>query len=134
MTKVQRNSSRLYSLKLDIVKICFYITKELTWLWHKRYGHLNFASLKSLSSQDMVKGLPKIYKREDLCSNCVALKRARALFPSSTKYNASKELELIHGDLCGPFALEPLGGSKYFLLLVDDCFRMLWVSDELELC
>ena len=35
---------------------------------------------------------------------------------------------MIHGDLCGPFAPETLGGSKYFLLLADDCTRMLWVS------
>ena len=76
----------------------------------------------------MIKGLPKIYKREDLRSNCVTSKRARAPFPSSTKYRASKELELIYCDLCGPFALEPLGGSKYFLLLVYDCTRMLSVS------
>ena len=35
---------------------------------------------------------------------------------------------MIHGDLCGPLALETLGGSKYFLMLVDDYIRMLRVS------
>ena len=56
------------------------------------------------------------------------LQASKKLFPSSAKFRASILLELIHGDLCGPFALETLGGSKYFLLLVDDCTRMLWVS------
>ena len=66
LTNVQPNSGRLYPLKLDIVKNCFHISEDVTWLWHKRYGHLIFASLKILPSQDMVKGLPRIDKREDL--------------------------------------------------------------------
>ena len=76
----------------------------------------------------MVKGLPTILKREELCSSCVTSKQTRISFPSSAKYKSSRAFELIHGDLCGPFASETLDGSKCFLLLVDDCTRMLWVS------
>ena len=76
----------------------------------------------------MVKGRLKIDKNEELCSSCVFLKKTRGSFPSSTTYRASRTLELIHGDLCVPLDLESLGGSKYFLLIVDDCTRMLWVS------
>ena len=72
--------------------------------------------------------MPTIQKREELCLSCVTSKQARKSFPSSAKFRASRPLELIHGDICGPFAPETLGGSKYFLLLVDDCTRMLWVS------
>ena len=36
-------------------------------------------------------------------------------------------LELIHGDLCGPITPSTPGGNKYFLLLVDDYSRMMWV-------
>ena len=89
---------------------------------------MNLASLKILSSQNLVKGRPTIYKRGELCSSCITSKQARKSFPSSAKFRASRPLELIYGDLCGPFAPETLGGSKYFLLLVDDCTRMLWVS------
>ena len=128
LTKVQRSSGRMYPLKLDIIEHCLQISEDLTWLWHKRYGHLNLASLKILSSQNLVKGLPTIHKREELCSSCVTSKQAIQSFPSSAKFRASRPLELIHGDLCGPFAAENLGGSKYFLLLLDDCTRMLWVS------
>lgn len=31
-------------------------TIDLTWLWHKRFGHLNFNSLKEM--QKLVKGMP----------------------------------------------------------------------------
>jgi transposase InsO family protein len=34
-----------------------------------------------------------------------------------------KQLELIHGDLCGPVTLATPGGWRYFLLLVDDASR-----------
>jgi transposase InsO family protein len=36
-------------------------------------------------------------------------------------------LELIHGDLCGPMTLAIPGGRRYFLLLVDNMSRYMWV-------
>jgi transposase InsO family protein len=36
-------------------------------------------------------------------------------------------LELVHGDLCGPVIPATLGGRPYFLLLIDDLSRYMWV-------
>lgn len=33
----------------------------------------------------------------------------------------------MHADLCGPMLVESLGGSRYFLLFLDDYSRMCWV-------
>lgn len=33
----------------------------------------------------------------------------------------------MHGDLCGPIALATRRGKKYFLLLVDDMTRFMWI-------
>jgi hypothetical protein len=33
----------------------------------------------------------------------------------------------VHGDLCGPVTSATLGGRCYFLLLVDDLSRYMWV-------
>ncbi|KAL8161209.1 hypothetical protein V2J09_012698 [Rumex salicifolius] len=33
---------------------------DKAWLWHARYGHLNFQALRRLSSQNMVEGMPEI--------------------------------------------------------------------------
>jgi transposase InsO family protein len=38
-----------------------------------------------------------------------------------------KALELVHGDLCGPVKPATPGGRRYFLLLVDDATRYMWV-------
>ncbi|KAK2977872.1 hypothetical protein RJ640_020216 [Escallonia rubra] len=40
--------------------------KNESWLWHKRYGHLNFQSLRSLQQKEMVYGLPKIESKKDI--------------------------------------------------------------------
>ena len=37
-------------------------------------------------------------------------------------------LDLVHGDLCGPITPATPGGKQYFLLLVDDKSRYMWVS------
>ena len=63
LVKVKKTLSRLYLLKLNPVLSCMVAddNSELTWTWHKRYGHLNFQSLRRLSSKEIVRGLPKIY-------------------------------------------------------------------------
>lgn len=33
---------------------------EEEWLWHYRYGHLNFKSLSQLKDKDLVRGVPTI--------------------------------------------------------------------------
>jgi hypothetical protein len=43
------------------------------------------------------------------------------------KYHAAETLELVHGDLYGPITSVTPGGLKYFMLLVDDCSRYMWV-------
>ena len=69
-----------------------------------------------------------MHKVNKLCHECVHSKQSIASFPSQSSYKPQKPLELIHADLCGPIEPETLQGSKYFLLLVDDCTRMMWTS------
>ena len=54
-------------------------------------------------------------------------KLKRRPFPCQASYRATKQLELVHGDLCGPMSPATLGGRRYFLLLVDDATRYMWV-------
>ena len=128
LTTIKRSSGRLNLLKLYTMENCLQIREDATWKWHQRYGHHNFDSLISLSSKNMVRGLPIMHKVNKLCHECVHSKQSRSSFPSQSSYGAEKPLELIHDDLCGPIEPETLGRSKYFLLLVDDCTRMMWTS------
>jgi hypothetical protein len=101
-------------------------TKDDSKLWHLRYGHLNMKGLKLLSVKGMVFGLPKIGFL-DLCEGCIYGKQTRHSFPIGKAWRASKCLELIHADLCGPMQTKSLGGSRYFLLFTDDYSRMSWL-------
>ena len=43
-------------------------TKDLAQLWHRRYGHLSYKGLKTLQLKEMVRGLPKLFESNDVCT------------------------------------------------------------------
>jgi transposase InsO family protein len=138
--RVKRTTSRLYLLQIKLGRpLCLAArTTDSAWLWHERYGHLHFYALNKLQQKGMVDGLPPIEHVHQLCGDCVTTKLKRAPFPSQAKRRAEGLLDLVHGDLCGPITPETPGGNKFFMLLVDDCSRYMWValmaakSDALE--
>jgi transposase InsO family protein len=58
---------------------------------------------------------------------CVLTKQKRLPFPQQSSFQAKERLELVHWDLCGLVTLATPGGRRYFLLLVDDLSRYMWV-------
>ncbi|BBN09931.1 hypothetical protein Mp_4g23830 [Marchantia polymorpha subsp. ruderalis] len=92
-----------------------------------RLGHQNFGALKTMARTGLVRGLPPIEHVEHVCDACHAGKRRRAPFPQVAKYRATETLELVHADLCGPISPATPGGKKFFLLMVDDHSRFMWV-------
>ena len=52
---------------------------------------------------------------------------SRKPFPTGQAWRASKKLELVHTDVCGPMRTPSLENSKYFILFIDDYSRMTWV-------
>lgn len=106
IAKVEKQSNRLYVGKFRLAKEICLLTKleEQGWLWHARYGHLNFHSLKKLSSKGMVDGMPKINQSAQICDGCIIGKLHRSPFPQKAIFRAKEPLELIHGDLCGPIS------------------------------
>jgi transposase InsO family protein len=76
---------------------------------------------------EMVRGLPPISHAEQFCDTCVLAKHRRGAFLKQSKYRADKALELVHGDLYGPVKPATPSGRRYFLLLVDDATRYMWV-------
>lgn len=129
LMKVQRSPNRLYKLLLESSTGNCLLSKSNneSWLWHVRMGHVNFQSLMLLNKHQMVQGLPKIAQPDNVCGGCLMSKQTRRPFPSKATYSADKVLQLVHGDLCGPITPATSGGNKYFLLLVDDFSRAMWV-------
>ena len=102
------------------------VPKDENWLWHLRFGHLNFGGLNLLSKKGMVKGLPLIEKPDSLCEGCILGKQHRESLPSGKSIRAKAPLEIIHSDLCGPMQAPSLAGSQYFLTFIDDFTRKTW--------
>lgn len=75
----------------------------------------------------MITGMPNIQQPKGNCDGCLMSKQTRKHVPSKANYVAEKALELIHADLCGPISPETSAGNRYFLLLVDDFSRYMWV-------
>ena len=96
------------------------------YLWHLRYGHLNYKGLKLLKDKNMVLGLPIINKKDEICEGCIYGKMHRLPFPKNS-WRARAPLELVHADIWGPSRTPSLNNRRYFLLFVDDYTRMMWI-------
>jgi hypothetical protein len=129
LAHVSRSSSRLYTLELKIGRpVCLSArSEEAAWRWHARFGHLSFQSLLQLVHDNMVCGLPQLTQVDQVCEPCVAGKHRRTSFPEQARRRATNAIELVHGDICGPVSPPTPSGNNYFLLLVDDMSRYMWL-------
>jgi transposase InsO family protein len=119
----------MYRLELQVTRpLCFMVHQDDdAWRWHERLGHTNFGSLEKIRRLEMVHVLPPISHAEQFCDTCVLAKHRHGAFPKQSKYRVDKTLELVHGDLCGSVKPTTPGEQRYFLLLVDDATRYMWV-------
>ncbi|XP_059075013.1 uncharacterized protein LOC131875027 [Cryptomeria japonica] len=72
--------------------------KDENWLWHLRFGHLNFGNLNLLHKKKMVMGLPLIEKSDRICEGCILGKQHRESFPAGKSIRANKPLEIKRKD------------------------------------
>ena len=101
---------------------------EEVWLWHRRMCHQSACTLHGIVKGNHAIGLPSSSKFEHKCNCYVAGKHARAPFPKALEFRASKPLELVYANIYGTIITSTIDGGKYFLLIVDDFFRLMWVA------
>lgn len=93
-TKMTNN--RMFSLFAHCVPTeqqCFSsIITDQANLWHCRYGHLSWNSLKVLQRKNMVKGLPELAISQKVCEDCLVGKQHRTSFSNKSKWRASSIL------------------------------------------
>jgi transposase InsO family protein len=91
-------------------------------LWHQRLGHLNIASLEKL--ENMINGLNlKEVPIHHVCEACIEGKQQRTFFPKVEATKASKLLEHVHSNVCGPMKTTSRGGARYFVTFIDNFSR-----------
>lgn len=97
--------------------------------WHSALGHLSVENIRKMAS--MVDGLEGVDLSGELgaCDACSQGRMTRVSFQSpSNAYRATERLDLIHSDLCGPFRLPSLQGSRYFITYPDEHSAFCWVD------
>jgi len=114
---------------VDQKVICLLSVNDKKWAWHRRLGHANWRLISKLSKLQLVKGLPNIdYHSDALCGACQKGKIVKSSFKTKDIVSTSRSLELLHIDLFGLVNTASLYGSKYGLVIVDDCSRWTWVK------
>jgi hypothetical protein len=94
----------------------------LSALWHFRFGHLSNSRLSDLTQM-----YPNIsVDNKIVCDVCHFAKQRKLPFTSSNSI-AKSNFELLHLDIWGPLSTPSIHGHRYFLTIVDDHSRFVWI-------
>ena len=91
--------------------------------WHQQPGHLNIHPVKTLipiSDRDSNNTSSRA------CSICIHSKQ-QGKFARLPVQRDGQLFELIRPYMCGPIAVTPHSGARYFILYIDDYSRYTWV-------
>lgn len=103
------------------------VSEKDTQLWHCRFGHLNYKGLNTLSGKKMVIGLPSLKSPKNICTTCLIGKQNREVIPKKSSWRASKKLQLVHADICGPITPYSNSNKRYMLSFIGDFTRKAWI-------
>ena len=87
------------------------------------FGHLKYKYLYDLSEKYMVIGLPKINFSKGVCQGCILGKHPEHKYERASHERTSAPIELIHGDIAGPFPHMSMIQSKYVITSIDEFSR-----------
>ena len=127
IAKIKMQPKRNFPINMQHVEAAMKAQEDDSWIWHWRFGHFNYHGLKLLHQKNMMRDLPAIHEKHDVCEGCLLGKQQRKSFPSGKAWRAMKVLELVHTDVCGPMRTPSLTQNRYFILFIDDYTRMTWV-------
>jgi GAG-pre-integrase domain len=84
--------------------------------WHRVLAHRNVRYLKRVASAMGIK-----YRKcdcSDTCESCIQGKLPANPYPKESE-KPSEPLDIVVTDICGPFRVESIGKSKYFMTMID---------------
>ena len=92
-------------------------------LWHAQLGHASSSRVQQLASRGL---LGSVSTENFDCISCQLGKQPT--FPFSTSKSISTDIfDLIHSDVWRPSSVSSIGGSRYFVVFVDDYSRYSWI-------
>ena len=95
---------------------------------NSRLAHVGMKNLHKLLKGEHILGLTNVHFEKDrICSACQAGKQVGAHHPHKNIMTTDMPPKLLHMDLFGLIAYISIGGSKYYLVIVDDYSCFTWV-------
>nr|GEU53365.1 retrovirus-related Pol polyprotein from transposon TNT 1-94 [Tanacetum cinerariifolium] len=116
-------------MKSSTIFLLSKVSKNKSWLWHRRLNHLNFCNINDLTRKDLVRGLPWLkFEKDHLCSACQLGKSKKCTHKPKSKNTIMEVLHTLHMDFCEPMRVHNINGKKYILVIVDDYLRFTWID------
>nr|GEV34698.1 putative ribonuclease H-like domain-containing protein [Tanacetum cinerariifolium] len=101
---------------------------DVSNLWHKRLGHVNFKTMNKLVKGNLVRGLPlKIFENDHTCVACYKGKQHKAICKAKLVSSISQSLQILNMNLFGPTSVMSINQKKYCLVVTDDFSRFRWM-------
>ena len=94
-------------------------------VWHQRLGHINEQTLTQMLKRGTVTGIVGLNPDDTVsfCEGCTLGKMAAKPFEPVGEARATRRLQTVHSDVCGPITPQSTGGSKYFVTFTDEYSR-----------
>ena len=96
-------------------------------LWHRRFGHFNYTTLNHMHKNELVLNMSAIEVCSDVCEVCQLGKQSKLPFLTNKAWKVTKNLQLVHTDVCGLMRTLSFSNNKYFIIFIDDYTRMCWI-------
>lgn len=92
-------------------------------IWHSGLGHVSYSRLRSLVSSGV---LGRMDVNEVHCQSCQLAKFLALPFNNNDSISQAP-FDLMHSDIWGPSPNATMGGSRYFVIFVDDFSLYTWI-------
>ena len=96
--------------------------------WHRRLGHCNHRTIIDMARDNVVEGMPiDLSSTPASCDHCILGKQTRSPVPRLREgRKATKRLERVFVDLCGPMPVVSTYGHLYSMNIIDDFSSYVW--------
>lgn len=119
----EKQENGLYVVKFEkkIEESLIAETTQKAVEWHRKLGHLSIKNIKKLIDMSTGINLNKVDldQLNSICDVCMQAKQTRLPF-GNNRYRATRPLEILHTDICGPIDPMTWDEKKYVLTILDD--------------
>ncbi len=118
-------TGNLYTLDKETNRVSRTALVASLRLWHERLGHADPAGMKAMAKTGTVHGISLKTSANDTldCNGCILGKGHRAPIPKKSESRSVNILNLVHSDVNGPLKIQSVGGSRYFIIFIDDFYK-----------